>query len=89
MHLLQNEIAFKDDELKNYKSEQAENKETYDKLQQYCSRLENEFLKTKGKITEALNEAFESGKTDLVEFIEKDILSVERRSLLATKKEIK
>ncbi len=75
--------------MKNYKQELAETKEVCEKLQIHCNRLENEFLRTKGKITEALNEAFENGKTDIVEFIEKDILSVERRSLVGIKMDIK
>ena len=41
-----------------------------------CNRLEKEMMKNRSKISQAMNMAFERGAPELVEFIERDILSV-------------
>jgi len=43
---------------------------------EHCTRLEKEMMKNRSKISQAMNIAFEKGTPELVEFIERDILSV-------------
>lgn len=43
---------------------------------EHSLRLEKEMIKNRAKISQAMNIAFEKGESELVEFIERDILSV-------------
>ena len=54
----------------------AEKDKRIEEMVNNCNRLEKEMMKNRSKISQAMNMAFERGAPELVEFIERDILSV-------------
>lgn len=61
-------------------TENAEKDRRIEELVNNCNRLEKEMMKNRSKISQAMNMAFEKGTPELVEFIERDILSVSSKT---------
>ena len=58
----------------------AEKDKRIEEMVNNCNRLEKEMMKNRSKISQAMNMAFERGAPELVEFIERDILSVSSKT---------
>lgn len=63
---------------KNCELEEKEKK--IEDLLEHSLRLEKDLIKNRAKISQAMNMAFEKGAPELVEFIERDILSVSSKT---------
>ena len=76
---LNEKIAEKDEKIKILQLDLRENQEKNEEIKIHAERLERDLLENKVKISEAMNQAFESGGPDLVEFLEKTMLSLESK----------
>lgn len=75
--ILTQKLLEKDEKIKNLEKKLKENEKNTKKLEEHCKRVEKEMLDTKYKIAETLNYAFELDSLEIINFIEKTIISFE------------